>query len=198
MPEEATASPGPHDVAAPPLQAPANLPPPRTTPTPTPVNVAATVRGVETAAAFSGPEYVRAYLSARKEQLREQKQAAVAMREQYDNLAARQRELRRGLGEDEGEWSGGLGHSTAGHVTGGSRRSVRFSDAVEPLPLRLPMTPEEVGELEESRNAAAEADALRHQVSELAAQLERERAHTKRMLRAQVVCPHCEECVPVV
>lgn len=67
-----------------PLHAPANLPPPRSTPNPnTParsgVNVAAAAHALNTAGAFEGPEYVMAYLTVRREQLREQKVAVRAM-----------------------------------------------------------------------------------------------------------------------
>lgn len=52
------------------LEAPAPLPPPRSTPPPpTPaINVAAMVRGLDEGSGFEGPEFVKAYLSVRKEQ----------------------------------------------------------------------------------------------------------------------------------
>ena len=212
VPTPATSQPDSTQAAKPPLRAPAPLGPPRATPeAPTPgCNVSAVVRGIDNASAFDGPEFVRAYLSVRREQLAEQRVAAEEMGAQFEELLARQRELRDGI-LDGSVCSGSVG--TVGSRS--SRRSVvRFSDAElksDVVPMRLPLTPEELCAVEEDAGAIAAAraieaianavapeecpEALRHRVCELMSQLEDERKHTKRMLCAQVVCPHCEAFV---
>ena len=131
------------------------------------------------------------------------------MSAQFEELLARQRELRDGI-LDGSVSSGSVG--TIGSRN--SRRSVRFSDAElksEVVPMRLPLTPEEMSAVEEDASAIAAARAieaianavapeedsatLRHRVCELMTQLDDERKHTRRMLNAQVVCPHCEAFV---
>lgn len=151
------------------------------------------------------------------------------MKAQFAELEARQRELRAGLlgaaPSTFGMSSGGSSHSD-GRGGSSGRRSVTFSDTSgETLrPMRLPLTPEELGAAEsvvsstegcvtaagvaaaiarEAHNAdeaaakeAADVAALRTQVAQLTYQLEHERQHTKRLAHAQVICPHCEEFVP--
>ena len=137
------------------------------------------------------------------------------MREQFEQLEMRQRELRAGVADASAmRKSGGLRSNDSVRSSGshGSRRSVRFSDAKGHSPdlrevakiLRLPMTPEELhdAEVEAARakeaatTEASMAEALQRQVAELKQQLERERAHSRRMMHAQVMCPHCEEFLP--
>ena len=45
--------------------------------------------------------------------------------------------------------------------------------------------------------AAVDVSALHEQIAALTSQLAQERAHARRMCCAQVVCPHCEEFVPL-
>ena len=189
------------------------------------VNVAATARALEAAGTFEGPEYVRAYLTARKVQLKEQRAAAAEMRANFDELAARQAELRDGVLESELTIAPLSCHAgSRSHGLLSSRRSVRFCvDDAEGgglQPLRLPLTPEELGAVENGHTADAtsapdatqtveaeraseerssggeDTTALHRQLAELQQLLEHERTRTRRMVNAQVICPHCEECVP--
>ena len=158
------------------LVAPANLPPPRSTPSAmnTPkargVNVKATIKGLDQSGGnFDGPGFVKGYLTMRREQLAEQKAAAAEMHAQLAALEARQIEQ---SSKAVATWSGGSlpGCSALAMMSGGEQaamqsvRKVSFEGTkadeeggAHPIKgLRLPLTPEELTRKEEEEEAKDE------------------------------------------